>query len=230
MRFPFTSTVSSDLIAESNGVTNQSSVQWGDISTFLKVLMYSTDTFALSGGIAVTIPAAGDIRINMPNGTPLLAIETESVHLGPFLGALYAPNDKFFFQGFLQFDFDANGNEVLTGGGGTGLASAGRLNDPAYVFADVGLGYWITPPGACNQAKSVMAELHYNGSLNDGDLVRSGALQIGDAGNLDTLNLTVGGSLELAHDTILSAGYVTPLSGGSAFDGALRVYFEYRPR
>jgi hypothetical protein len=136
-----------------------------------------------------------------------------------------------FTQGFLQFDFDTNGNEVMANTTGAGLQSIGRLTDSSYVYADAGLGYWLTTPATSRHATALIAELHYNGSLNNGDTVRAGALQIGDGGRLDTVNLTAGGSMQVTRNATLSAGYVVPLtdSPDRNFDGALRVNFEYRP-
>lgn len=233
MRFPFASSLASNLTASQSGLFGGSDVQFGDISMFFKVLLHQTDTTALSAGLALSLPTANDLNVNLASGTPFMALQNEAVHIGPFLAGLYAPNDRFFAQGFLQFDFDTNGNEVLFNTTGTGLASAGRLTDAPYVFADAGIGYWLASPGESSHATALMAEVHYNGALNNGDSVQSGKFRIGDGATaVDTLNLTVGASVQLGHNTNLSAGYVTPLTGNAdrQFDGALNVNLEYRPR
>lgn len=231
MRFPFTSTLTGNLTASPTGMFGGSDVQFGDISAFFKVLLRTTDTAALSAGLALSIPTADDIDIRLANGTPLIALQNESVHLGPFLAGLYAPNDHFFAQGFLQFDFDVHGREVLFNSTGSGLTSAGRLTDTSYVFADAGIGYWLTHPTQSVHPTALLAEVHYNGSLNTGDIVQTGNFQVGDgASAVDLLNLTIGASVTLSHNTNLSAGYVTPLaSSDEQYDGALRVNLEYRP-
>jgi len=49
----------------------------------------------------------------------LLCVQNDSPHLQPFLAGLYAPNDRWFAQWFLQLDVDPRGNSLLfnTGGG-----------------------------------------------------------------------------------------------------------------
>ena len=41
-------------------------------------------------------------------------------------------------QGFIQTDFDLNGNPVYFNADGTGLQRAGTLNYASYIFADAG--------------------------------------------------------------------------------------------
>ena len=39
----------------------------------------------------------------------------QSVHLLPFVGGIWTPNDRLFCLGFIQFDIDANGDPVNGG-------------------------------------------------------------------------------------------------------------------
>ena len=232
-RFPFAATVGSDIVASPTSISNDSSMEWGDMSLFAKVLLHRRRDLALSGGLTLTIPTAEDLNVRTVSGASLLRVETDAVHFGPFLAALYAPNERFFAQGFLQYDFALNGNEVLVNADGNGLVSAGRLNDAAFLYLDAGIGYWINPPTRRGRATALMAELHYNGDIGNTDVVRTGNFQVGQrTGSIDTLNLTIGASTELNKTTILTAGYSAPIAGGSdeQYDGALQLNVEYRPR
>ncbi len=75
------------------------------------------------------------------DGRPLVRIENDSVHVMPFLGWLWVPS-RFFTQGFLQVDVDANGNPVDVNLG-RGLTQAGRYQDETFLYADLSSGYWL---------------------------------------------------------------------------------------
>ena len=51
-------------------------------------------------------------RVVLEDGTPLLVIRNDAVHLGPFFGALWTPNERLFSHGFLQCDVASVGNTV----------------------------------------------------------------------------------------------------------------------
>ena len=84
---------------------------FGNMSLTLKCLVYYNNCFAVSVGTMVDLPTA-------PNGTITDGIDTitfrnDSVHAAPFLGFAYAPCcGNFFATGFVQLDFDTNGDPV----------------------------------------------------------------------------------------------------------------------
>ncbi len=227
-RFPFAATSESTL--DTGGLSGHS-VEFGNIAIYTKALLYASQRLGLSAGLGVTIPTADDISVVMAN-TPVLRVSSESVHLQPFLAALYTPSDCFFAQGFLQLDIDANGNSALVNPG-SGLAPAGVLQDATYLFADLGVGYWAYRcDTSCLTGVAPMVEVHYNASLQGADSITSGALRVGNFGDsVDTVNLTLGATLEFGANTNLAVGYVAPVSGNTdrQFDGGFRVLFDHYP-
>jgi len=213
-------------------MTNTNEMEFGNIVTTLKALVHSNDVLGVSVGMSVSLPTADDLTFQM-FGTDVVRVENESVHLLPFLGALYSPNDRFFAQGFLQFDFDANGNPVLINVPGTGMVNAGRANDTSFLYADVGVGYWLLRDDSSNKFINGIAptlELHYNKSLQETDIVTMGNTVVGNfADNVEILNAVFGVTFTLAGNSNLGLAYVTPIGGGAdqQFDGEFRATFNW---
>lgn len=231
MRFPFAATLDSNLAA--NGLTNTDHTEFGNIFITLKGLLASTETCAFSAGVSVTVPTADDISVRTATGSELVRIRNESVHIMPFLGALYTPNDRFFTQGFLQVDADANGSPVDGSLTGANLQRLGRLDDATFLFADVGVGYWLYQSYGSGSFLTGLAptfELHYNRSLDPTDTVQSGGFQIGNyADNIEILNMVIGTTCQFGQNKFLTVGYATPLAGGTdrQFDGELRAFVNW---
>ena len=232
MRFPMAASLDSNMVAGPNGFSGDN-VEFGNIAIYLKALLHAGDRFALSGGLGVTAPTADDINVRLPNNTPLLRVENQSVHLQPFLAGLYTPTDRLFAHGFLQFDIDANGNSLLVDSG-SGLAPVGRLNDSTFMFVDLGIGYWLHQSStSCLTGIAPTLELHYNTSLQDADNITAGAIRIGNFGdNVEALNLTAGATFAFGNSTHVTAGYVTPISDGpdQQLDSGFRILLDYAPR
>lgn len=229
MRFPFAASLDSSMVAGPTGFAGHD-VEFGNIAINLKALLHATDRLALSGGLGITIPTANDINVRLPSGTPLLRVENESVHLQPFLAGLYTPNERFFAQGFLQLDIDPNGNALLVNSG-TGLTPIGNLQDSTYLFADLGVGYWVHQSStSCLTGIAPTVELHYNTSLQTADNITAGGITIGNFGNnVESLNLTAGATFAFGDATHLTAGYVTPLGADRQLDSGFRVLIDYAP-
>jgi hypothetical protein len=233
VRAPFASTLDSDLIA--GGVADTSRAEFGNFSLISKTLIWQNDVLAISGGIQVALPTADDITLTTPLGTQLLVVENEAVHLMPFVGILYTPNERFFSQAFVQIDTNVNGNPVairdpFIGG----LASAGELDDTDFLYLDLSLGYWLyrnSSPGAHVSGLAPIFEVHYNASLEDTHSIAQSGLRAGYfAGDVDLVNLVFGVVVECGHDTTLTTALATPVAGGhdKDFDGELRVIFNRR--
>jgi hypothetical protein len=208
-------------------------VEFGNIAIYLKVLIYGDERLALSGGLGVTSPTAEDLKIRLADGTPLLSVQNDSPHLQPFLAGLYAPNDRWFAQGFLQLDVDPRGNSLLFNTGG-GLTPVGRLNDATYLMADAGIGYWLhrRSTGYLTGIAPTV-ELHYNTALQEADSVALGGLRVGNFGDrVEALNLTAGATFRFGPAASLAVGYVAPLGGGGdrQLDGGFRVLLDCNPR
>ncbi|QDU40817.1 hypothetical protein Mal4_51790 [Maioricimonas rarisocia] len=227
LRTPFASTVGSDVIA--GGAVNDDEVEFGNLTMYLKALLFETQTAALSAGLGVAVPTASDASVKLPNGQRLVGIENNSVHLLPFIGGLYTPSERFFAQGFLQLDVDANGNAVYADPDGMGLRKIGTAQDQTYLFLDLAVGYWVyLNPNSSGHLRGLAPtlEMHYNAALTSTDVVRSGGLQVGrDAGDVQLVNGVVGMTALLGQGSTLTAGYAVPLGGGNdqQFDGELRV-------
>ncbi len=231
VRVPFATTLNSSIVA--NGFTDTSHVELGNIYGALKGLLYQNQTSALSAGLAMTLPTGDDTKVSMANGTQLVRVRNQSVHLMPFVGGLITPTNRVFAQGFLQFDFDANGNQVDLNLYGNRLTKAGVANDATYFYGDVGIGYWLYR----NQTRSSWltglaptVELHYNRSLQGSDVIQQGFYQVGSFQNqVQNLNALVGGTAILGRSTTITAAYVTPIGNGSdqLFDGEARVSLNW---
>jgi hypothetical protein len=234
MRFPFASTLDTNFIAD--GTTSTGKIRYGNMAIALKCLFATTQNWAFSGGLQMALPTSNNLNVSLADGTPIARVGNSSVHLLPFVGALYSPNSRFFTQGFLQLDFDTNGNPVdynPTFSGST-LVPAGRINSPTFLYADLNFGYWLYQSRARNprllQAGPAF-ELHYNRSLQSGDVLVNQDVIIGDLfSNFELLNFTVGCYAQLSPMSLLTVGYSAPLGGGldQQFSGEMRLSFNRR--
>ena len=227
-RLPFAATLDSDL--RGGQFLDNRNVELGDMTVFLKHLFSLSETFAFSGGLGISIPTSDDVFLQGLTAADQLQIESQSVHLYPFLGALFTPNDRLFVQSFLQFDFDTNGNDVNVTGFGGGPTS-GVLNNQNNVFLDASVGYWIYQNFGGRGLITGLApqlELHYNRSMGDADSLTRNNLSILGGNDIDLLNGTVGVTALLGDTAILTLGYATPLGGSpEQFDSEFRVSFNY---
>ncbi len=232
IRTPFASTLSNNLNAFGNNDPRSS--QFGNLTMYLKQLLYTSDTLAVSAGLGITLPTAGNINVFQAPDQQLFSIQNRSVHLLPFLGSLYTPSDNMFVQQFLQFDFDANGNPVNTSDGNGGMQPAGRINDMTYLYYSIGAGYWLYDnPNSDGLFTRIapMVELHYNKSLTstDGFTTANGIGINTTPTNFDLLNGTIGMTAMLGDNKTLTLAYCTPLSSidHRQFNGEVRLMFNW---
>jgi hypothetical protein len=229
LRIPFASTLDSGILAD--GATNTDEVELGNLMLAVKGLLYSSPYGAVSAGLGFSLPTADDVHVNAANGSELVKIENDSVHLMPFLGGVYTPNHRFFAQGFLQFDCDANGNPVFANDQATGLRQIGEIENPTFLYFDVGIGYWLyrTAPRCTGLTMTGVApvfEMHYNRSLEEADVVSAGGFRVGEfQDDINMLNLSVGATVEFGSVLALTLGYSAPVGGGSdeQYDGMFRI-------
>ena len=221
LKVPMAITMGSTMVQD--GGMDLSAGEFGNLGLTYKRLVIRRDRWAASVGITAALPTADDTRLVLADGTPLIEIQNEAVHLEPFLGILWTPNDRFFAQGFLQWDIAANGNPVLAGG-----TYVEDLHDTPFQYVDIGVGYWTYRGHGRHPRLSgvaLTAELHWNRSLMETDIVSAGNFQVGQySSNIEVFNLTLGAHIEL-HKTVVTVGYAVPLGGGMdrQFDGELRV-------
>jgi hypothetical protein len=233
LRAPFASTLDSNLIA--GEITNGSSTEFGNATGIVKLLLWNNDDWAFAGGLGINVPTADDVVVSRSDGRPLIAIDNDAFHLQPFLGLLWTPSDRFFAQGFVEVDVDIDGNPVWADLQGQGLQRLGRLSDATLMIADLGLGYWIYRGGESSKVSGIapVAELHYNRSLEDQNVLRQGSFVIGNSNqDIDVLNTTIGLNLEFFNFALVTAGYTAPLSSEEdrQFDGEFRLMCNIGPR
>ncbi len=205
------------------------------MSVISKTLLAQNRCWAYSAGIQVAMPTADDITLSTPTGTQLVHVENEAVHLMPFVGALYTPNDRFFFQAFIQVDTNVNDHPVAIRDPFAGtLLPAGDLDDTDFLYIDLGCGYWIYRNNCCCSRISGIApifEVHWNSSLENTTAVEQSGLRVGTfVGDIDLVNLVVGSVVELCGNTTLTTAFAIPVAGGDDkdFDGELRIIFNRR--
>lgn len=249
IRVPIALTLDTDI--EADGITDTSKSELGDVAVTLKHLLHRSETYALSAGLTVTAPTAQDVRIVLSDGTELLEVENEAVHIMPFIGGLYTPNERCFAQWFLQGDFDASGNPVRTNNFIAGFADAGTFHDAAYLYFDMSLGFWVyrNPPEIRRtfsdgvqhfhiQSKgplhltgvAPMVEFHYNRTLGGTDSLSTPWLQVGrEQGSLEFWNFVLGGTLEFGPSLSVTAAYVEPMGPDQQFDRAAQVFINWFP-
>lgn len=228
VRTPFAATLDSTSVSGAAGtIVDTNNAEFGNMTIYLKGLLFDTETFALSAGLGVALPTAKDVRVYDPAGTMLVNVQNQSTHLLPFLGALYTPNERLFVQSMLQFDFDTTGNLASINNG----ALVTTAHDANYVFVSASTGYWVYlnhfATGHQISGIAPIAELHYNGNMTSATQINSGG-NVFIPSDIQLLNGLVGVNARFGCGTNLTVAYCAPLTGGSQqFDGELRVMFNW---
>jgi hypothetical protein len=211
-RLPFASTLNSNVVSDGSTGYN---TELGNLNITFKALLLGGDVWNVAAGVGVALPTADDLRVRNPNGGDVLRFKNQEIFLTPYIAALYTPNDRLFGQAWVAYGFDTNGNPVLINPSGTGgLLPAGRFNDQTLAQLDAQIGYWAYVAGdrsACLQRLAPFGELHYNSTVNKGDVITSGGTQFGTPTYLNELNFSAGVIAQIYDNFNLSAGVVTPL-------------------
>lgn len=233
VRLPFATTLNSNVSAD--GITDGDQLEFGNVSIVLKSLLHRDDEWAVSGGLQTTLPTADAINVNLADGTTVFQVKNQSVHLMPFVGALYTPNDRLFTQAYLQFDVVANGNDVMANLDLTKLRQLGTVQDNTFVYLDWSAGYWTylaEDESAFLTGVAPMAELHMNQSLQGTDVVTGpNGFRLGTGGhNYSILNAVIGTTFQFGTQNALTIGYATPIgsSADQQFNGEFRMFFNRR--
>lgn len=225
MRMPFAATA--DNVYELDGSVDSSQFEWGDLTVYLKALLYDNPNVAVSGGLGFSFPTRDEFVVRDAAGNTAIKVDNNAIHALPFIAALWTPTNNFFLQSFVQFDVDLNGNQVYIAGTG----DAGRLQDNDYIFWDMTAGYWVYQ-NPCGNIRGIapVVELHYNRSLNSGDrVVDAGGDGVGFGDDtVSILNAVLGVNVFLHDNLALQAGYGFPLGGADdQFDGELRLSLNW---
>jgi len=227
LRLPMATTLDNRVFFD--GTTSTSQGEIGDLAMAVKGLLIRRDTFALSGGLAITVPTAKDSQyyFSQFDTSPFMTIANRSVHLMPFFGGLWTPNDRLFAIGYFQVDVDVSGDPVTVG-----TTASGSFREPTMLYLDASLGYWVRRSDSAKDLVTGFApvvELHMNQSLDASSAISTGGISLsGVSDTTSILDLTVGAHVELRKNTMLTAGYCTPLTSDRAFDGEFRFFANYR--
>ena len=129
MRAPMANTLDHNIFFDNT--TRTSVGELGDLGMVFKMLLLRNEQFAFSGGLAMTVPTSPDERFysDQSDSDVDVLMKSESVHLMPFFGFLWTPNDRWFSISYLQVDVDANGTPVSVDTDETSLTSIGRYRE-----------------------------------------------------------------------------------------------------
>ena len=233
VRTPFATTLGSNV--STPGVSDGNDLEFGNVSITYKSLFHRDEEVALSAGLQTSLPTGDPINVNLADGSTIFKVKNQSVHLMPFVGGLYTPNERFFSQGFVQFDFAANGDDILADLDFTKLRRVGTVQESSFLYLDWSAGYWTylaEDEGAFLTGVAPIVELHFNQSLQHRDVVTlPGNFQFGTAGrNFSVMNAVLGTTFQFGPQSALTAAYATPLGGGAdqQFNGEFRLFFNRR--
>jgi hypothetical protein len=180
--------------------------EFGNVGLATKLLLFSRERFALSGGAGMTFPTGDDYRLFDMSGVEIASLQNESVHWQPFLGFVATPGGRLFLQGVMQLDIDVNGNPATINGVG-----AGRIQSQTLLYSDVSMGYWVyeNPNALILSGIAPLVELHYTTAVQDTDAL------FGEFTNVfnrqDYLNLTGGLAFAIGQQSYLTFATAMPL-------------------
>lgn len=192
-----------DVMDTPQNTLGHAATQFGDLTFIFKWLFLQRQGYYLSGGFATTIPTGNDTRVRVTDllGPSPTTVDTVRVRdflsrnqtwsMAPYLAALVAPSERWFGQGFVQFDLPLNPSAITYSdviqhtvpppslGSGNGsvvmplVSTHEHLREQYLVHADVGLGYWLVrrPDAPRLTGFAPAVELHYTTTLNDADVV-----------------------------------------------------------
>lgn len=223
LRMPF----NSGLAFNSNTLSSDSG-NVGNLSLFLKRLLYQDEGLAIAGGLGVGLPTGSDVVTKTQ--FEQLTVQNQAVHLMPFLAFTAAPNEDWFFQAFTQIDFAASGNNVASS-----QRQFGKYTEQNILHLDTTIGRWFVQNQGYRYLNGIagVLELHYASSIQDSDSVPvSGGSLLGQINvpdnRFDLLNLTSGLHFQLTPLSNLRVGAVVPLraSPDRVFDSEIQVSFN----
>ncbi len=212
----------------------------GDITFNLKFLLKKTNRLATSAGLGISLPTAKDRGIT--NGAfpsrSLFELENKTVHLMPFFGILYAPDDTVFAQAYAQVDIAACKSDVLfydyVDSGS--MRKFGTWDECTYVYLSGILGRWLYRDPTKYRGLTgvnVSAELHYTTTLGNPkdvtgrfyspDMQSIENITIARRKNESYLNLTFGTRLLINRKSNVGFAFCVPLFDQKQFTYETRI-------
>lgn len=209
----------------------------GNLAVLLKRILVAGPCGSVAVGMGIDMPTGSDLHGRI--GTSDLLIENNAVFLSPYVGFLWVPNQRLFYQGFLQVDVATNGDRLrITENGQQGVTtSPQRITEQSLMYVDLSAGYWLYRDQCARRVTGLasIAEVHYTGTLNDANVLEGTAntteYRLGDLmGEVDFVDLTVGLHAELPRCTNLRVAGVFPLENGpqKPFDAELQISINRR--
>jgi hypothetical protein len=220
LRIPFARGLdSTQVVGQEAGVEG---TEFGNLAMAVKAVLLRGRCSTLSAGLGVVFPTGSDSELFFDDGAgsllPLGSVQNEAVHMQPFLGHLWTPNDRLFVQSFAQLDFDLNGNQTQIRG------VEGRLQDQSLLFLSTSIGYWAYRDPCARFVKGIapVIELHYTTTLQSPDAAPAElngetpedyeiATITNPAWRQDIMNLTGGFHFQLFQSTRLTVAGAFPL-------------------
>lgn len=205
----------------------------GNLTMFLKGLVYGDEDVAFSTGLGIGLPTGSDLhtRTVAPFANEFLTVRNQGVRLIPFVAGTMNLSDKWFLQSFGQMNFAASGNEVVNQNGVVGV-----FNEQNLLQTDIGVGRWIWQDSQRPVFTGLAGifELHYTTTIQDTDRIGLGSnsFLVGDLSNSanrqDLLNLTSGIQAQLGALSALRVGAVVPVreTPDRVFDSEIQVSFN----
>jgi hypothetical protein len=187
-----------------------------------KVLLRREETWSIAVGLGILLPTARRSTL----GT--VTVENEAVHLQPFIGGQWQPNDRLFSMLVTGCDFDTHGRPVYEGG-----AFDGRIIDQNLIYVDWKTGYWLYQNYAAPRLKGIAPtlELHYTAAMTDGAAVNTttmGAIgpEVAGIGRWSNLDLTAGLHFLIGQSLLTVYGSAPLRYDYNPDTGALSSYFS----
>ncbi|GHT26440.1 hypothetical protein FACS18942_03900 [Planctomycetales bacterium] len=240
MRLPLATTIDNTIYSDNNNSLNVMRI--GDMTTTVKWLVFQRKKIAMTFGLSFSLPLAEDMNlVDTASGRNAVSWKNETVHLMPYVGILYMPKKRTFFQAYFQVDAAVHGDSTYVGDyvdtSSDKMIYAGKTFDRTYAYTSTALGYWLyqqnDSSGNLRNGMNVIGELHWTQSLDKAKGVTSTQgnynFDIGRAdGSYHVLDMTLGTRLVFNKKTNVGLGYSVPLSSSNSrqFDGEFRLTYN----
>jgi hypothetical protein len=226
-RVPFAGTADSDQGGGDGMAVNQT--EFGNVGLAVKGVVYRTPNFLVSLGLGFSLPTASDSRLFVGD-VPVIVVQNRTCLLQPLLGVAWAPNDRFYSQAGVQFDFDPSGNPVQVLSPNGTLSRVGVLNDQTYAQVNAAAGYWAYQnKTAFLSGIALQGELHYDSSFGRRDTVQDGINSISDlSSGINALTGSTGAIVRFGERSNLSIGVSFPLAGDRLYDWNVIAQVNFR--
>jgi hypothetical protein len=229
VRLPMASTAGSTQTT-TDAVSSLDQFEPGNVGLLGKVALYSDERVRATAGLGLSLPTARDSRLNT-NSATLLEIDNTTVLIQPIVGVAWAPSDRLFVQGGMQFDIDPAGNPVRAAVPTGGLAKVGTLHDQAYLYLHAGGGCWVYLDNAHDawlSGVALLGELSYAKSMAARDEISTGTFLVAPLDDrVNGLNLTLGTNVLLSKQASLSTGFAFPIGGPRQYDWVAQVQLNW---